>query len=353
MRWIFPILFGLALTAPLQAAFSPYYGRHKCGAFEVGGQALYWRPSSCDLSAAISDPRPFDVTTVDEILPQGPLRSVDPDYSWGTRVFLGYTAFGGCSDIRLSYIYLRASQANRFRPEGDGGLWPVDSFGTELSPLFNGTQDGRPDAISDARAAFDYDAVDLQFAVRQRIGRCWKGRVYAGLHYANIHQDFDVSTIGVFIPGSPPNFSFETAVRSHRQVWGVGPLLGLDLSYCLFQNVTLDARLSGGVMAGNIEGHQVLFQEAVQFISQTVTTRVGEIPFQSRHQLIPHLSASLGLSYHWMCGCLRFTGEIGYEFRTYINALERVTFNDERGTNQASCDSFRLDGLYFGLRLLI
>ena len=300
-----------------------------CGSFEVGAQAIYLRPTSCDFGFVIADDRPYNPNgssinnqnANNAKLPQGHHKGIDPDYEWGFRVSLGYVFDCLCYDVRLEYTYLHThDKSDVFAPE-NGSLWPTyahprymgfaqttgeDPQTFAQTPIFS--FEGNP-AHAHSRVKFDYDAVDLQFGSRSRKGCNLWLRGYAGLHFANIDCGF-----------------------------GIG------------------AHFAAAILAGETDGKMV--QHHVRaWDAPNAPVNVDEtldVPHKSRNVLFPYFKTSLGINYLWCCGdCFNLVAEVGYEFSTYINVLNQFRFNDSRGTGAASCNSFNLDGLYISLRVTI
>ncbi len=345
------------------------------GNIEGGGQWLYLRPSSCDHDFVIRDNRPVmvppqTITEVTELLPSGCAHGVNPNYESGFRVFLGYLC--DCKDVRVEYTYHHPTQSFEVFGSESIGLWPtymhpryarnIQAGGGPAfeTPIFtaNGIQ-----AAARATLRLDYDAVDLQFGSRS-IARCnLFVRTYAGLHYMNLDLRHEAQFNGTGAgPGTTlvaeqivgTQVAFDTHVRWNKNTWGVGPLFGVDLRYPVWCGFGLGARVGAALLAGKTEG---TFRERDTRVWElAISPDVDEeatVCHDSRHILFPYVRAGLGVNYLWCCPCLRLLVEVGYEFNSYINTIGHFRFNDERGTGQANCYSYNLDGIYVGIRATI
>ncbi|MGE3953623.1 MAG: Lpg1974 family pore-forming outer membrane protein [Parachlamydiales bacterium] len=378
-----------------------------CGSFEVGGQWIYLRPTSCDFDFVIKDPRTLDTSViVDSVtptnwlgfLPQGKSHGIDPDYESGFRVSLGYIMDCSCYDVRVEYTYLHP--CDRSRVYGDAltnGLWPTymhprysqnlefvtvdgnNTLTTFETPIFSGTP-----SITDAEAVdafawssvkFDYDAVDLQFGSRGYKSNCLWLRTYAGLHFMNLDHRHKAHYRGVF--WGVDNFDdgdttdafnvaglFDTFVKWTKNTWGIGPLFGLDARYEVACGFGIGGHFGAAILAGETDGK--MFEHDTRNFSdgQGILNRGDfsgfdidetlDVRHDHRNLLFPYLRASLGVNYLWCCGdCLKVLVEVGYEFNSYINTIGQFRFNDERGTGMANCYSFNLDGIYVSVRATI
>ena len=332
-----------------------------CGSFEVGAQAIYLRPTSCDLDFVISDPRPFVPSNgigTAQSLPQGKHHGIDPDYEWGFRVSVGYIFDCSCYDVRVEYTYLHSHDKSCVRPEGEGGLWPTFAHPRYMvdTPIFNGILSNQIPAVAKASAKFDYDAVDLQFASRSVKNCNLDLRVYAGLHFANIDHRFAAEYRGTVEPGNTSSFLMDPVqVRWNKNTWGIGPLFGLDLRYQVACGFGIGAHVGAAILAGETDGRYFEHDLIPQLGTSTpLADEIADVCHPHRNILFPYFRTGLGINYLWCCGdCFNLLVELGYEFNSYINTIHHFRFNDTRGTGSANCYSFNLDGLYLSFRVTL
>ncbi|MGE3955024.1 MAG: Lpg1974 family pore-forming outer membrane protein [Parachlamydiales bacterium] len=331
------------------------------GYWEVFGEALYLRPTTCDLGFAINDPRtiPNPGTEILSWLPQGKGHSIDPDHDWGSRIGIGLLS--GCGDVRAVYTRLHTRQSADALPKNNGGIWVTYAHPAtaQFTPGFNPFVDGTPtDGIptfATASIRFDYDAVDLQWGSRALLKCELALRSALGLHFAYIDSRFADYWQGTEFDQFPAELFTEIITnRSRRKSWGVGPAAGLDVHYPLACGFGFEGHLGAALLVGSRsetrEGRRLTFllPDTLER-DQHLDVKTG-----NRNGLVPYLTARLGLDYLWCCEC-RFTLQLafGYEFETYINAIEAYRYNDRRATGQTECSDFSLNGLYLRVRVII
>ncbi len=362
-----------------------------CGSFEVGGQWIYLRPTSCDYDFVIKDPRPVDTDAVDVAdiaglatdLPFGKSHGIDPDYESGFRVSVGYIMDCSCYDVRVEYTYHHPTDSSTvFAGTQNNGLWPtymhprytenrdLAEFGLAgvafQSPIFSAFQrDTVPefiDGFARSSVKLDYDAVDLQFGSRSmKSCNLWM-RAYTGLHFMNLDHRHSADYRGVFLGtfnGDVITGIFDTGVKWTKNTWGIGPLFGIDARYDVACGFGIGGHLGAAILAGETDGKMTerdvrTFSD--QFAALDPAANIGEtldVKHDHRNLLFPYLRASLGVNYLWCCDCFRVMVEVGYEFNSYINSIGHFRFNDERGTGMANCYSYNLDGIYVSVRATI
>ncbi|MGE3953625.1 MAG: Lpg1974 family pore-forming outer membrane protein [Parachlamydiales bacterium] len=326
-----------------------------CGKIEVGGSALYLRPTGCEFPYAITDGRPFvDWQRDDARLPQGNHREIDPDYAWGFRVLLGYQ--WDCSDLRLLYSRLHSEDTG----EQSAPFWPSlahplyqglvsSAAGTfAQSPLF-------PEGRVRSRVDFEYDAIDLEYAQRSCRGQCLKLRSYIGLHLADILLRFRADYSGVLGPDDPITATATTSTRCKQCSWGIGPIVGTEGRYGIGRGFELVGKGALGVLAGKRDGN-IFSQDVREWMGMDAPEDVNAMllfHMEERNIVVPVIRVAFGIDYPF-CLC-RLPGvlELAYEYSTYINALQILHFNDRRGTSVAECQSFNLNGLTLSLRVIL
>ena len=119
----------------------------------------------------------------------------------------------------------------------------------------------------------------------------------------------------------------------------------------------MSGRVGLAILAGEVE--HSMFENIVIMNFALVRPNIAvnerlDVRGQSRSAVFPEVDVRLGFTYRYCVSrCLKFTAEFGYEFTSYVNALSKITFNDERGTNQSDCFSFNLNGFYLNFRIHI
>lgn len=355
--------FTLITSSLLSAGFTQeVQGKFCCGNFEVGGEFIALRPGACDLMYAVIDPRPYSSypppqqDSTDDAFPQGSLRSLDPHYAPGFRIFGAYLTPGKCADVTASYTWLHTRQRQTSKP-GDGGLWPtftntpyIDSI--LFNPIDLAAFPGQLPAIARATAQFNYDAADLEVGSRRMIGCRFWGRAFAGLHFFDLHEYFQAHITGTKLPGSDDAASYNILSRRTSQSWTIGPSLGGEAIYTICGGLGIGAKAGLGIGAGNfrIKG----FENIELRDAEGAVIQAERMDIFSPHEVtvVPFVHARLGINYFCCCCDHRITGEVGYEFRNYFHAIhEQLVITHGRGSDR--CNSFSLNGFYARLAVQI
>ncbi|MGE3953626.1 MAG: Lpg1974 family pore-forming outer membrane protein [Parachlamydiales bacterium] len=327
-----------------------------CGGFEIGVEALYLKPTSCDYEYAILDPRPFNAVETPTDLPQGKQRGIRPCYNWGFRVSAAYLSSLQCEDVTAQYTRFHNGNSADVNP-GLGGLWPTLGHPRYMveTPLFTGVEADEIAAEADAKIHFDYDAADIEYGSRALVSRrrCVWLRTFYGLHYAWIDHRFNVAYQGTLMPGAADAQRFSTTVEWRRKSWGIGPRVGFDGRWESPCGVGLCGHIAFAALGGEARDRAFSQVDIVPVggvpepINETLSVR-----FCHRHQLFPYVDARLGVDYLLCRGRgYQILFEVSYEFHAYINTLRHYRFNDERGTGAANCTNFNLDGFSLSLNI--
>lgn len=328
-----------------------------CGSYEIGAELLIFRPTTCDLMYAIVDPRTFaqvvngnpnPQAATDLAYPQGSEQSLQPDYRPGFRVFGSYLTAGKCVDITASYSWYHTRQGRCVHP-GEGGLWPTFAGTNQIdSILYNPINLANfPDqvaAFAKSRGRFDYDAADLEVGSR-RLETCkfWV-RGYLGLHFFNLFHQFGAYYQGTKLPGTSSFTDYFVVSRRSTSLWSIGPTLGSEAIYTFCGGLGLGAKFGIGIGAGSVRDYhyeRVILQGRMGMIEDLAL----DVSSGRNMDVIPFLHARLGFNYS-LCCCTRWiTAEVGYEFRTYFNAIRNSTY-PSRAALLNDCENFNLDGVY-------
>lgn len=314
-----------------------------CGNFEIIGEALIMRPTSCDLNYVARVPLIDDAVEF-----VGTERGICPDYNWGFRVGVGYIHC--CEhDARLIFSHLKTSDHDSQEAAPGDVLaitwgWPR---GVADFPFGGVAQ------TADEKVRFEWNAVDAEVAMRKMPTCDFFVRGHVGLHYAALKLNRTAHYEAV-----DGDDIFDATIQENSHSWGIGPRIGLDLRYELVCGLGVGAHAGLAILAG--EGHDTnhqLFLIPVSFVEQQAPLQEPlslDIRHRSRCMVFPEFDVSLGVNYLWGCSnCFSLLTEVGYEFRSYLNGLLRTTFNSTDVTNIQSCENMNIDGVYLRFTLQV
>jgi hypothetical protein len=340
---LFCALLALGLSAPAFAE-SAVVVPSQHGGFKVGVDALYLRATSSDLDYA---------TLFSNTIGASPLlatnASVDPSYTWGFYVQVGYLVPCTGNDITLGYTYLRPNDTDSVTSGATTSgmaavmFLPAGELGFQfISPNF---------AAASARSELDLNAVDLEIGQRFTTG-AYDMRMFAGLRYASIDHTFSSLAAGNFF-GTGPADASTLAQEFASNYRGIGPRMGVDGRYCLQSGFGIDANVSTSLLVGKIDPKY----DAVAVNEATVPGSITTFQENngSRSRVVPVLEAKLGVDYtHIMDRCAKSSVvfEAGYQVTNYFNAIEHagVVSQGDGPITATSTTDVAFDGPYLGVK---
>lgn len=259
-----------------------------CGDFEIGGEALYWRPLYCQWDFATQSDGGTGLVNV---------FSIKNHYDWGFRVFGSWT----CDDfyVALSYLYYRSTDAKG------------------LAVAFDSTSQFQVNDVSsfkaDASNRYDHQNVNLRVGVVDR-DPCKDIELegWGLLRWVDIENRREVRALQSSQPGGVAAIN---RFRQKAEFWGVGLGLGGGAHYDLVCGLGFFGESS--VMA--IIGERRLPSQRTLEVNQP--EEVVSWVYRNETCVVPGLDLRVGLDYTWCCDCFSITGLIGYELNYYWNAL--------------------------------
>lgn len=286
-----------------------------CGALEVSGEILYWKPhlSSLELSSGTTSITQFvqGANTIDFVKEE----DVDPRLSWGVGYRLG-----------LSY---------RFAPSG---------FGTELQWTYfcgsgqrhEGSQGGW---ISTTKANIRLNQVDLALTYDCKVCGSWSFRPAVGLRGANIQESLKANLVTsvLYLPSTPATLT--RGLDDHESYRGVGPFIRLRAVVDLIRGFGLYASGDIGLLYSDCK---VTFND-----SSLGTAPISHLTrsWNKRHTHTFDWNIGLAIGINWKVpiGCSKsLVFNLGFEHHQYFN---QVRLGVNRG-------DLTFDGGVFGCSLV-
>ncbi len=292
--------------------------------WKIGGQALYLKPSS----EAGTRPE-VSVTSMQN---NKNTIGVDPSWSWGFQLEGAYY-LSKFRDININWHHFAHSNAKTSLPVTDVYLNIGDLY-SGLNPLLDlFSSQGFNSSVN-----VNWDQVNIEVARTSENFENTTARLHGGLNLSRARVSG--STLGDYIakpPGSTTN-SYNVYYVSSSSFTGLGPRIGVDLSYSFFENfsIMVDGALS--VLAGSSNSY-VYRQVYVQSLKSLYAGNTG---FKHTH-VAGELDADLELRYIKNFPQGNLSVNVGWLFTNYLN-----TFSYSKQTE----NSFEIQGLYFGLRWL-
>ncbi len=188
------------------------------------------------------------------------------------------------------------------------------------------------------RDEFDFHFLDALFS--QQVFACgpFQMSLLGGVQYGYLDWYerclFDDSGASVPVP---------RLVEIESELWGIGPEIGYDFSYCLWGGLTLTGR-------GNVT--LLVSERKASYFDQDGVMIEASTSNDSYWSMIPTTDLRFGLSYaRCFCDCLTVDLEVGYEIISYFNGLDRIYYVDNLndGSSLDELMNFTLQGFYLHL----
>jgi hypothetical protein len=120
-------------------------------------------------------------------------------------------------------------------------------------------------------------------------------------------------------------------VNTHSELWGIGPEIGAEFSYCLSDCFSIVGKTQVTILASK---RRASFMEATEPI-------INAYPYDTKNEpywrSIPGSDLRFGLSYETpvnrCLGNCTLNLELGYEFIVYYNGVERICYVDDGAEN--------------------
>lgn len=263
-------------------------------AWDFGVQALYLQPVSQSFAG-------FESTANGSRF-----NEFDHDWDWGFKLEGSYH-FNTGNDLTINWYHLENSTTHTQNIFFANPTAATDGF----------------NVLTRVRLEPDWDAVNAEFGQHVDFGEQKNIRFHGGLQYARIKQSFRAGLTPFAVPGI-------SAANASSKFNGVGPRLGMDMSYDLGNGFAVYGNGATSILVGDskFNANTNLFGLATGFSRGSKTA------------IVPELEAKLGANYTFALAQGDFSVDGGYMWVNYFNA-QNVGFLQS---------DFALQGPYFGVK---
>lgn len=240
-----------------------------------------------------------------------------------------------------------------YRLIGAYGLASGNVFAVNWSHISNPTTKGLGDVFvnqailpTNPTSKTNFDQVNAVGSQTIRFSKRSASTWYMGLQYASMramdgfYYDYiDASTDEHHYI----NESFKTNFA------GIGPTLGSDFSYALWEGLSVTANASASLLTGTTHTSAQATDQSDLLVAPDTVSTVVQSAYSNILNVVPSLEARLGLRYDrsFLMGTLSFDG--GYQALQYFHPLSGYR-NASENTPSLFFSDFGLYGPYFGLR---
>lgn len=272
----------------------------KKAGFEFSASLLYLQPASNNLDYAILT-SPFPVPT-----PNWAIQSIHTDYSPAFNLGARYIFADAAHDIKLNWSHFKSN---------DSATVQADSL-QFVGPFFQIGPDAGTIRQAHGQTKFDYDVVNLDIGQLINYAQNMPIRLFGGVSSARIRQEL----ISVFQNNAPASF----AVRSlnSSKYTGIGPRVGVESAFNVYNHVNLTGQLAGAVLVGTMQPNTHYQSTSPTLSGLGIGINNQGIRKSSTNEVVPELDAKVGFNYSVpFNNNAVLTLEAGYMGAIYINAL--------------------------------
>ncbi len=313
--------------------------------FSIEGN--YLQPSNSGLNYGYTTTQTLSGNTLNRVTNS---YNLDPGYSWGFALGVGYIFPNSSNDVQLHWTHLNMTDNDSVS-------------GTASAPVrLNNGDTFVENALEFQNAYSDiqylYNAIDLDVGQYVNFGCHLTTRWFAGLRYAQIERQYN--QFGNNLLGSFQQTSSFTSggyyVLNESKFNGIGPRFGVESYYHLGQGFGVVGRLAATVLAGRVETDR--FSSLTFPATQPDGSQVNGVfnyPINSENttRVVPGVDAKLGFDYSYpFNNGMMMSAELGWQFTHYVDPFTTVA-NTFDGAPAYTNENFGYQGPYLTLSLKI
>lgn len=289
----------------------------KEGGIYGSAEYLLLRPQQRGLDFALVDP-------VDDLTPQGRLRSVRNETRSGFRVGLGYRFANSGWDVGFNYTTFHSKGEVLVVAPPGGLIYP------ELTRP--GLTDSALSALANSR--LNYNIYDLEVGKQLDLDEWTQLRLFGGLRFAGIQQ-----SVNAFYNGG---LADNASAQSRSNFYGAGPLAGAEMRWKIFRGFSLFGKAEGGLIYGRTTSTLLETNNA----GATLYSDVNEL----FRPIVPVVGLAIGGSYQFR----GITMSAGYQVVNWFGLIQRTSLVDDFAEGRAlqQSNDLSIDGFFFKMGFL-
>lgn len=295
------LLAAFAANANKGADYKPHHKAEHQKKFTLTGGATYLEPSFNGLDY---------YTFVTPVIPDTDgaqnvrTENLEQTFNWG--YFLGATyQISKHYDVQATWAQINTSNSDSDTVVGEKNAVIITSNNKNI-----GVDEGSVATI-DGRQTLDYQVLDLTLGQTHNITEMLKTRLFAGVRYAKISADTDITYIQTDIDPNPYD-NYDTSFS------GVGPEVGVDLQYKIYDKLGVVASFAGAFLIGNQDSSADVYGARDQ----------NSVDADSNTRMVPALNGKLGANWEipYQLNGWGFGVEAGYQVAYYFQVVDEVQY---------------------------
>lgn len=256
------------------------------------------------------------------LVPIGDIRSLNYELQPGFRGELGHRFENGWEAV-FTYTYYHTSAEDSLTAPADQVVFP-----TLTKPGLTNTS-----RFASAFAGLTYNSYDLAMGKRWMVDDHLAVRLYGGIRFATIQQDFNAFYEGLDARSA--------TVNANSKFQGVGPVFGGETVLAGWRGFHLYAKASGGLLTGESDNP---FIESNSSGNAFYASTANDI-----RKVVPVASVGIGAGWQYRTVSVR----VGYEITNYFGVVDQPRFTDDVGLGKITTrqSDLSLEGLFVQLGL--
>jgi len=257
------------------------------------------------------------------LVPVGGVRSLNYDLQTGFRGELGHRFGHSGWEAFFGYTYYHTAAEEAFTaPPGQVVFPTLTKPGLTNTALFGS-----------ASAALTYNSYDLMLGKRWAVDEHLAVRLFGGIRFATIQQDFNAFYEGLDARSA--------AVNANTKFQGVGPVFGGEAVWAGWKGFHLYARASGGLLTGQSDNPLIESNSGGNAFYASTSNDIRKV--------VPVASAGIGAGWQYRTVSVR----VGYEITNYFGVTDQPRFTDDVGLGKITTrqSDLSLEGLFVQLGL--
>jgi hypothetical protein len=281
-----------------------------CYTWGLEGSALYLQPSGSNLHY-VAEAEPLPVPS-----PNWIIKDVHPDYHFGFELGASAINHDRNSITKLNYVHFYSKDTSSFVAGTNDMVGPFFEIGPDASAFSN----------AKGEVSFHHDALNLDYGICVAFGDYVHTNFFGGLGAVRLKQNFK-STY------SSSNGSVSRSIDVPSSFYGIGPQLGFDVSYEIWDCLQLTGKSTATLFVGNFKNHTSYKTNSPALATLGITPPNSQsTSVNHRTGVVPAYEGKLGLSYDFKICDFLFNIAAGYEVLIYLDAIQSIDMGSEVDT---------------------